>query len=378
MHEGISRSAVAGDVVVVGGGVIGLSVARGLALAGATTTIVDPGEEPHRSTWAAGGMLAPLGEAPEVGAFLDFALESLALYPDFVAEVEAASGLDTRLRLNGKLLAACSAEDAARLEARRAWQVEAGHAVEWLDGEDMRRLEPALSVDVRGGLLLPGNGRIDNRTLQRALERAAEAVGVRRAVGSVVTIDSRNGSVEGVTLADGTGVAADRVVLCAGAWSGALEGIPPLPVRPVKGQMLALAAPGRPLDRVVAAPGAYLIPRETEGGPVIVVGATQEEAGFDLAVNVAGQRSLEEGARAVVPQLAEAEVVERWAGLRPGTPDGLPVLGPSPELEGLVYATGHFRNGILLAPATARAVEEWLTGHVPPGTAAFTPDRFAK
>lgn len=377
MREGISRSQRAGDVVVVGGGVVGLSVAWRLALAGASAKVVDPEDEPRRSTWAAGGMLAPLGEAPEPGAFLDLALQSLALYPDFVAELEASSGVDVGLHLNGKLLAAVTPTDVERLEARRSWQVAAGYDVDWLDRRDVRRLEPAISGDVRAGLVLHGNGRVDNRALQHALEKAVEVAGVRRIPGSVAAVRNRRGRVEGVKLEDGSSLTAAHVVLSAGAWSGRIRGLPrSLPVRPVKGQMLAIAAPGRPLERVVAAPGAYLIPRETDGGPVIVVGATQEEAGFDRSVDLAGQRALEEAARAMLPVLAEAEVTERWAGLRPGTPDGLPILGPDPDLEGLVYASGHFRNGILLAPATARLVADWLVGAAPPRASAFAPGRF--
>ncbi|MDT8340511.1 MAG: glycine oxidase ThiO [Longimicrobiales bacterium] len=365
------------DVVVVGGGVVGLASARELARAGARVTVVDPQRADARATWAAGGMLAPLGEAPEPGPFLDLALRSLTLWPDFAREVESAAERTVGLHLDGKLLTAATSAEEVRLDARRNWLRAEGHAARWVDGAGARTLEPALSGAVRAGLLLEGNGRVDNRTLQEALGDAVRAAGGEVRRGTVVALLRDRGRACGVALDRGEALRAAWVVLAAGAWSGGLAGLPrPLPVRPVRGQMLAFAAPERPLERVVTSARVYLIPRETADGPVVVVGATSEEVGFDRSVDPAAQTRLASGARALVPALVAAPVVERWAGLRPGTPDDLPLLGPDPGTPGLLYATGHYRNGILLAPATARAVLGWITGDPPGGMEAFRPDRF--
>lgn len=364
---------------MAGGGIMGLACAWTLAGAGIPVTLVDPGEAESRATWAAGGMLAPLGEAPEPGPFLELALRSLALFPDFAARLEAASGRSVGLHLDGKLLTAATDGAVEGLARRRDWLLAGGHAVRWLDGGQTRALEPALSPRTRAGLLLEGNGRVDNRALQEALETAAYRAGVVRIRDRVAAVRARDGRVEGVELAGGRNLAASAVLLAAGAWSGTVEGLPrPLPVRPVKGQMLALAPGHRPLSRVVTSPEAYLIPRETERGPLVVVGATSEEAGFDLTLDHGRQEALRRGAAALVPALADVPVVERWAGLRPGTPDDLPVLGPDPDLPGLFFATGHYRNGILLAPATAQALARWMTGEAPRGMEPFAPDRFPR
>lgn len=366
------------DLVVVGGGVMGLSCAWTVAQGGLSVTVVDPGDARSRATWAAGGMLAPLGEAPEPGPFLELALGSLALFPDFAARVEAASGRSVGLHLNGKLLTAATDGDAQRLAKRRDWLQADGHAVRWLDGGQVRALEPALSAQTRVGLLLEGNGRVDNRSLHAGLAEAADRTGVIRVRGRVTALRSSHGRVEGVELIGGGFLPAPAVLVAAGAWSGTISGLPrPLPVQPVKGQMLALSAIARPLTRVVTSPEAYLIPRETEQGPVVVVGATSEDAGFDLTVEPEGQEALLRGAVNLVPSLVDAPVVERWSGLRPGTTDDLPVLGPDPDLSGLFFATGHYRNGILLAPATARALAGWIAGDAPKGMAPFAPDRFS-
>lgn len=364
---------------MVGGGIVGLSCAWELARRGARVAVVDPGEPAARATWAAGGMLAPLGEAPEPGAFLELGMRSLALYPDFARGLEDASGRPVGLHLNGKLLTAATPEEEEALARRRDWLLADVQPVRWMSGEAARSLEPSVAPGTRAGLLLEGNGRVDNRALQEALETAVDAEGVRRMRGRALGLCRDAGRVTGVILEEAGELAAEWVVLAAGAWSGTLTGLPrPLPVRPVKGQMLAFAAPARPLSRVVTSSRAYLIPRETPRGPLVVVGATSEEAGFDLSVDLPGQARLEAGAVALVPALARASVVERWAGLRPGIPDGLPVLGPEPAAGGLVYATGHFRNGILLAPVTALAVSGWITGRPPAGMAAFSPGRFPR
>jgi glycine oxidase len=297
---------------------------------------------------------------------------SLGLYPPFVAELEDATGLDLGLHLDGKLLTAYDREREAELKARM--QALEGHAdaLDWLDGDEVRELEPALSPELRGALLLRGQGRVDNRTLTAALEADCRRRGIEFVQGRVTGLILRRGTVEGVRVGPSRGgalagdearIPCSALVLAAGAWSGGIDELPrPLAIRPVKGQMLALTAPEPGLTRVATAGDRYLIPRDTASGPVIVVGATEEDAGFDRTTDDAGQESLHDAAVRLVPGLAGARVAERWAGLRPGTPDGLPVLGPDPDVPDLCYATGHYRNGILLAPYTAARVREWWEG----------------
>lgn len=367
----------AADVLVAGGGVVGCSVARALVGEGRRVTVVDPGRQERAATWAAGGMLSPLGEAPEPGPFLELALRSRELWPAFAAGIEAETGVDLGLALSGKLLVAFDREGADALDRRRAWQEAAGFDVTSLEPGQVGRLEPAVSGDVRAGLLLPRDGAVDNRALGRALEAAARAAGCRFLTGAAVAaVRVEAGRVTGARLDDGSEVGAGAVVVAAGAWSGGIGGLPrPLPVRPVRGQMLAYGLAEPLLHRVVAG-GVYLIPRREGGEPRLLVGATQEEAGFERRTTPEALERLRAGARRLVPSLADAPVVEAWAGLRPGTPDDLPVLGRDPDVEGLVYATGHFRNGILLAPVTAEVVKGLLRGDDRPGLAPFRPDRF--
>jgi glycine oxidase len=309
-------------------------------------------------------MLAPLAEAEGPGLFLEMAQASLRSYPGFVAALESSTGLHLGLSLDGKLLTAYDPARENELGDRIAAFGAAGAEAEWLDGAAVRRMEPSLSQEVRGAVLLRGQGRVDNRRLSEALERDCRGRGVGFLTGRAGSLDLRHGAVTAVRTSEGhTLDRFESVVLAAGAWSGALDGLPrPLDVRPVKGEMLAFAAPTPPLTRVATAGDRYLIPRETPSGPVVVVGATQEERGFDREVTRAGQVSLEEGAVRLVPALGEAPVVERWAGLRPGSADGLPILGPDPEVPNLCYATGHYRNGVLLAPYTADRIREWWEG----------------
>lgn len=309
-------------------------------------------------------MLAPLAEADGPGTFFEMAQASLDLYPEFVQELEASTNLDLGLDLTGKLLTAYDETGERALRARIEAFGQAGTAAEWLNGETVRAMEPALSPELRGAVLLRGQGRVDNRTLSVALERDCRVRGVGFRTGRAESLTIRQGRVAAVVTAEGDIVGGfESVVLAAGAWSGTIRGLPrPLPVRPVKGEMLAFAAPTPRLTRVATAGDRYLIPRETAAGPVVVVGATQEDRGFDREVTEAGQSSLEAGAHRLVPGLKQAPVVERWAGLRPGTPDDLPVLGPDQEVPNLCYATGHYRNGVLLAPYTADLVRRWWEG----------------
>lgn len=356
---------------------VGLAVARALAWRGATCVVLEKGHLARAATAAAGGMLSPLGEARSPGAFLTLALASMAGYPEFVAGLEGGAEA-VGFRVCGKLLVAFEPQGVEALRRRAAWQNEAGFPASVLDGAEARRLEPGLAPDVAAGLHLPTDGVVDNRRLAAALVRSARAAGVTFREGTEVAgLHVRTGTARGVVLGDGSVVEGDVMILAAGAWSGGIAGLPrPLPVRPVRGQMLALAPEKQGLAGVVAAPGAYLIPREAEAGAWVVVGATQEEAGFREGNDPDAVAALHRAAVRAAPWLAPAPIAERWWGFRPGTPDGLPVLGADPELPGLVYATGHFRNGILLAPATAHHLARLVVDGDGRALEPFRPDRF--
>jgi len=344
------------DVLIVGGGVIGLAVARGLLGAGASVTVVERDRPGGAASWAAGGMLAPLGEAPEPGPFMRAGLESLALWPSFAEAVEEQAGVPVHFRNTGKLVVALEADGSAGLGDRAAWIGRAGFEAELLDGDDARRLEPGLTDAVRAALHLPTDSHVDNRALGPALATSVERAGGRLLTGMAVrAVRTRGDRATGLMLENGTELSAGTVVIAAGAWSGTLGGLPrTIPVRPVRGQMIRLRlAEGGP-SRLVAGPGAYLIP--TAAGDELVVGATEEEAGFDASTDPEALDGLEAAAARMFRAVRGAERTESWAGLRPGSGDDLPLLGPDPEVDGLFWATGHYRNGILLTPFTAKVL----------------------
>ena len=367
------------DVILVGGGGIGLACARALAASGRSVLLLERGRTGREATLAAGGMLSPLAEADGPGPFLSLELDSLRRWPAFAEELRAESTLDVELRLEGKLLLALDDEAAARLRARHCWLAAAGFRAEWLEGTQLGEREPAAGPAV-GGLLLPEEGQVDNRMLARALRVAAERAGCRIREGVAVTgVLGERGRARGVRLEDGTELSADQVVLAAGAWSGSVAGLPrPLPVRPVKGQMIALRAeaPAPLLRGIVESDACYVIPRRGEREARVWVGATSEEAGFVRGTTAEASGRLHAAAARAVPALTRARVVEAWDGFRPGTPDGLPVLGEDPALAGLIHATGHYRNGILLTPVTAELVAKAALGAPEPRATAFRPDRF--
>jgi len=364
------------DLIVVGGGIIGLSVAREAALAGLQVTLLERNAPAREATWAAAGMLSPLAEAPDDGPFLDFALASLRSYRGWVRAVEEASGMEVEYRESGKLRLALSGPELDRLVERREWAEARGLGVRWFEPEELRRKEPGLALSIRGALLLEEDFRVDNRRLGEALVVAARQAGVRiRTEVTVREILLEKGRARGVRTAEDDPIEGDRVLLAAGAWSGTFSELPvPIPVRPVRGQMLSLRTEEPGMTRVLESEEIYLIPRD-DGR--LLVGATVEEVGFEGGITAAGVRSLLEGALRLVPGLGSAPIAEFWSGLRPGTPDGHPILGPAPQVEGLYLATGHFRNGILLAPRTARAIVPLLTGSEGPTIPdVFSPARF--
>jgi glycine oxidase len=387
------------DAVVVGGGVIGLGIAWRAALAGMTVTVVDeaPGQG---ASWAAAGMLAPVtevhyGERP----LLALNLAAAARWPTFAAEVEEASGLPVGYRPGGTLAVARDADDNAALEDLYQFQLRCGLEVERLRSRECRQLEPGLAPSIRGGVLAAGDHQVDNRALVEALLAACQHAGVRMVSGRVAELAVEGDRVTGVVLSGGgpagngsstsAGSVASRpagetlaagvVVLAAGCWSGGLGGLAAEalpPVRPVKGQLLYLRGPAdQPLcSRNVRGLEVYVVPR---GDGRVVVGATVEEQGFDTTVTAGAVHDLLRAALELLPDVAELELAETVVGLRPGSPDNAPMLGPAGP-DGLVVATGHYRNGILLTPVTADAVAELLaTGRVPESIAPFAPGRFA-
>lgn len=374
------------DVIVVGGGAIGLAVAWRAAANGLDVTMTD--DNPGRgASWVAAGMLAPVTEA-HYGeeALVRLHLAAVARWPTFAAELAETTGHDIGLRTDGTLAVARDADDLRALEALARFQRSLGLVAERLRARECRQLEPLLHPRVRGGLFAPGDHQVDTRRLVRALLVAVERAGVRvvrRRVAAVDLATQVDRRVAGVRLDDGTSIAAGTVVLTAGSRSGKIAGLPAdtvPPVRPVKGQILRLGtdARGPHLARSVRGlargRSVYLVPR-ADGE--LVIGATVEEQGDDTTVTAGAALELLTAAVDVVPGVAEAELVETSAGLRPGTPDNAPVLGPSP-VDGLVLATGHYRNGILLTPVTADAVVTYITGGTLPSVAApFTLARFA-
>jgi glycine oxidase len=368
------------DVVVVGGGAIGLAVAWRAAQAGMAVTVVD--QAPGRgASWAAAGMLAPVTEV-HYGErqLLALNLAAAARWPSFAAELEEAAGQPVGYRPGGTLAVARDADDNATLEDLYQFQLRCGLEVERLRSRECRQLEPGLAPSIRGGVLAAGDHQVDNRALVQALVVACERAGVRLVEGRVAELAVEGGQVTGAVLAaSGERLAAGTVVLAAGCWSGgigglAAEALPP--VRPVKGQLLYLRGPAdQPLcSRNVRGLEVYVVPR---GDGRVVVGATVEEQGFDTRVTAGAVHDLLRAALELLPEVAELELAETVVGLRPGSPDNAPMLGPAGP-DGLVVATGHYRNGILLTPVTADAIAELLaSGRVPELIAPFGPERFA-
>lgn len=342
------------DVLVVGAGAAGLGVAWRLAQAGVSVAVLDRGPAGRGATWAAAGMLAP---SAEIGfEELDlYALgrESLARWPAFAAEIEAATGIDVGLRTEGTLVVADDRDSLAALRRLFAFQQAQGVPVEWLGGEAAREVEPLLSPRVPGAVFSPTDHQVDNRALADALVAAVRAAGGEIREGVAVEAVEPDASRPAVRLAGGERVEARVVVLAAGAWSRGVGGLAPVPVRPVKGQMLSLRATETvTLSVTVRGPDAYLVPKP---GGRLVVGATSEDVGENTAVTAGGLYRLLEGAVAVVPGIEELDVVETWAGLRPASRDHAPILGRT-AAPGVVAATGHYRHGVLLAPVTADEV----------------------
>ena len=368
------------DVAVIGGGVIGLAVAWRAAQRGHRVCVLERGELGCGASRVAAGMLAPVSEV-DAGELdlLELGLRSARMWPGFAAQLAQAAGADPVLRRCGALVVARTRDEAEALDRELALRLQLQLPVQRLRPSAARRLEPALAPTIRLALAIPGDHAADPRALTLALAEAARRAGTQLRTGATVTrIAIEDGHAGGVELAGGELVRAARVVVAAGAWSGVLDGLPDvarIPLRPVKGQILRLRDPAGPglLDRIVRFDGGYLVPR---GDGRYVLGATMEERGFDTTVTAGGLYGLLRDAGELVPGVHELEVEEVAAGLRPATPDNAPVLGRSDDVDGLVWATGHHRNGILLAPVSADLVADALDGAAAPPQ--FAAARFAR
>ena len=349
------------DVVVVGGGAIGMASAWRLAQAGMKVLVVDKGRLGGEASSAAAGMLGAQLEAHRPGPFYELCRESRALYPTYVAELLEFTGIDAQLVQNGILQLAYTEADATLLHERAYWQRQAGDSAVWMDASEVQAAEPVIRP-VYGGLFLPDDGNVSAPRLVKAL---AKAVGMScdvREGSPVSAISPETGGTFVVTTATDR-FHADKVLLTAGAWSSSL--LRPLgytwEIQPVKGQMLSIRPPfGVSLRRTVYVGGTYLVPKR-DG--TVVVGATEErDAGFNRDVTIGAISALSEALREIAPGFSHAEFLQSWTGLRPGSPDGEPRIGELPGLPGLMIAIGHFRNGILLSAVTAQMVAAAATG----------------
>jgi glycine oxidase len=366
-------------IAIIGGGVIGLSIGWRIAQAGVQVDIFERDKAGQAASWAAAGMLAAASEVePGESALFALSHRSQELWPDFAAEIAAASGIDVQLRTEGTLSIALNPDDLGRL--RRVFDLQKSLGIEshWLSRTEALALEPHLNPRLAGGIFAPGDHQVDNRLLVEALKHCFESAGGRlHEDAGDVAVKIRDRRAVGVE-AGGVFHPADTVIAAAGAWVPLIPGLPVEarpPVRPVKGQMLALAMdPAAPiLTHVLWTPKAYLTPRR-DGR--LIVGATTEERGFDLSITAGGMLSLLDSAWRALPGIEELPIIETWAGSRPGSRDDAPILGRT-DIEGLILACGHHRNGILLTPITAQAIANLvLTGDIDASIADFGMARF--
>jgi len=389
-EDELSKSA---DVVVVGGGVIGLAVSRELGRRGARVVLIERGDLGAESSWAAAGMLAPQVEADGADAFFAFASASRDLYPNFARELYEESDVDIELDRTGTLYLAFTEADEEECERRYRWQTRAGLQVERLTAREVRALEPQVSARVSSALRFPLDGQVENRRLTSALAKAGENFGVRVITQTEVTsikVEQGRGAVA-VETSRGETRAAMAIVVACGAWSSLLPRHDIVSVQsngsdatvpriePVRGQMLCFApAATEPLVRhVIYSPRGYIVPRR-DGR--LLAGTTTEYAGFDKSLTDAGRQAITTYAREIAPAVAELNLADAWAGLRPRGADDWPVIGACSDVPNLFYATGHYRNGILLAPLTGALLAEMILrgGEVPDPLKPFTLERFRR
>lgn len=368
------------DVVVIGGGVIGLTIARALALRGVRNVLlVERARLGAEASSAAAGMLAPQAEADDADGFFNLCCQSRDMYPTFAAALREETGIDSELDRTGTLYLAFTEHDQREIEHRYDWQVRAGLTVQKLNPTDARTLEPCISESVRGALKFPNDIQVENRRLLSALIAANEKLGVRLMTGTTVeSIRINRGRIEGAETSRGF-VSTGKIVVSGGAWSSfikVLDAASPNPrIEPVRGQMVCFDSRPSIARHVIYSPRGYLVPRR-DGR--VLAGSTTEQAGFDKEVTASGVHSILSNALEISPRISDLPLIGVWAGLRPRAEDSLPVLGPCAEIQGLVFATGHYRNGILLAPITGELIAGAIVDNVvSPDLNAFGPDRFA-
>jgi len=367
------------DVAIIGGGVIGLAVARALALRGVREVLlIERDSLGAESSSAAAGMLAPQAEANRAHEFFYLTCKSRDMYPAFAAALLEETGIDIELDTTGTLYLAFTEHDAEELQKRYEWQTEAGLPIDKLSATAVRQLEPAINEDVRLALKFPLDTQVENRRLITALSAANELLGVRLETGTAVTrLEIQRNRVTGIETSRGF-VATDSVVIAACAWSALLvagdKALPDPRIKPVRGQMLCFQ-PNLPLTRhVIYSPRGYIVPRR-DGR--LLAGSTTESAGFEKQVTAQGVHSILTSALEISPRIASLPLTDSWSGLRPRAADTLPVLGRCAEIAGVYYATGHYRNGILLAPITGELIAAAVVDkEFPSDLSIFSPDRF--
>jgi glycine oxidase len=362
------------EAIIAGGGLIGGAIALELALSGIRVAIFERGEPGQEASWAGAGILSPAPENPATIPLVPLGKASMALYPDFVARVEEISGQDVGYRAKGTLEALFSRDAARELSTHVALQHGWGLKAEAISAEDARELEPALSPELEAAVLRPDEASVDNRALTHAVLEAARKSGVETfAQHEVQGVWREKERCAGLLLRNDK-VEAKWTIIAAGCFSAGIAGVATYaPVRPAKGQMVSLRSERTKIERVLWSDKIYLVPRN-DGR--ILAGATVEYVGFDKKVTAGALEKIISGAIELAPELASGRVEETWAGLRPDSPDHLPILGPA-DIEGLLLATGHFRSGILLTPITARLIREWVTEQrVSVDWDRFTPSRF--
>ena len=367
------------DVIIIGGGVIGLTIARALARRGVRDVmLIERGRPGAEASWAAGGILAPQVEADEPDDFFRLSRRSRDMYPDFAEVLHEDSGVDVELDRTGTLYLGFTPEDEEDLWRRFDWQQDEGLHVERLTAKSARRLEPCISPKVLCALRFPDDFQIENRRLVEALVIANDKLGVRLITGCTVgALRIEQEKVRGVEVSSRF-VSAPIVVVAAGAWTSLIDwsssSLPPFEIEPVRGQMLCFEAQPQIARHVIYSARGYLVPRR-DGR--LLAGSTTEYVGFDKSVTADGVDSIKSMALEIVPTVADLPLLASWAGFRPRAADDLPVLGSCDEIDGLFYATGHYRNGILLAPITGELIADAIVeGNTTPTLDAFSPGRF--
>ena len=363
------------QVVIVGGGVIGLTIARALALRGVRDVyLIERAALGTEASFAAAGMLAPQVEADGHDDFFALACRSRDLYPTFAAALRDETGIDVQLDTTGTLYLALDEHDQAEIEKRFYWQTQAGLPVELLSATGARELEPCISNSTHGALLFPKDIQVENRRLLSALANSTSKLGVTTITDTnVESLITRGTRVKGVQT-NGGAISCDTVVIAAGTWSSFIKHAPVVPVEPVQGQMVCLEAKPQLVRHVIFSPRGYIVPRH-DGR--LLAGSTSEHVGFEKSVTAGGISFILANAFEISPRIVDLPLLDAWSGLRPRSADGLPVLGPCDEIDGLFYATGHYRNGILLAPVTGELISAAIIeGRTSPLLTPFRADRF--